>query len=523
MCCLYSKKYKSTIMTAYKASPQFVLSLDQGTSSSRALVFDALGNTISMAQMPFTQHFPQSGWVEHDANEIWSSQLAVAQQAILAASQRVGQDVLPHIAAIGITNQRETTVLWDKVTGNPVAQAIVWQDRRTAAQCDALRAAGHAAMIQQKTGLQLDAYFSATKLAYLLDSVPNARNRAAAGELCFGTVDSWLIFKLSGGRIHTTDVSNASRTMLCNIHTLQWDEALLKLFNIPAAVLPTIAPSSGYIGESDTHWFGRPLAIAGVAGDQQAATFGQACFAPGMAKNTYGTGCFMLMNTGTQAMQQPSKLLATVGWQSDQALSRAAYCVEGSVFMGGATVQWLRDGLGIIASAQEIESLAATVDSTQDVYLVPAFAGLGAPHWDAYARATLIGMTRGTHKAHFARAALEAIALQSADVFSVMSADSGIALKELRVDGGASQNNLLMQLQADYLGIPVVRPKTTETTALGAAYLAGLAVGVWADANEVTQQWQIDRVFEPRLNDVARFAKLARWHEALERSKAWAK
>jgi glycerol kinase len=524
------------------ARMNYILSIDQGTTSSRALVFDRAGRVIATAQTPFTQHFPHAGWVEHDANEIWNTQLAMAQQAIAAASVAVGADVLPKIAAIGIANQRETTVLWDRVTGEPIAPAIVWQDRRTAPVCDALRKAGKTVMIQQKTGLVLDAYFSATKLAWLLDNTPNARRRAEAGELCFGTVDSWLTFKLTSGRVHATDVSNASRTLLCNIHTLAWDAALLKLFNIPAAVLPTIVPSSGVVGEADAALLGRSIPIAGMAGDQQAATFGQTCFAPGTAKNTYGTGCFMLMNTGAAPVVSQNKLLTTVGWQGGASVAApslplspargervkpfgrtdTAYCLEGSVFMGGATVQWLRDGLGIITQANEVEPLAASVQDTDDVYLVPAFAGLGAPHWDGYARGVLVGMTRGTGRGHIARAALEAIALQSADVFAAMRADSGIALKELRADGGASNNNLLMQLQADYLGVPVVRPVVTETTALGAAYLAGLAVGFWSGADEISTQWAVDQRFEPRMSDAARRSKLDRWHEAVARSRTWA-
>jgi glycerol kinase len=501
--------------------PSFILSLDQGTSSSRALIFNQKGQLVSFAQQAFTQHYPQLGWVEHDANDIWVTQLAVTQQAIAKASLFLGKDVLPFIAAIGITNQRETTVLWDKATGQALAPAIVWQDRRTANVCDSLRQAGHASMIQEKTGLVLDAYFSATKLAYLLDHTPNARARAEAGELCFGTIDSWLAFKLTGGLVHATDVSNASRTMLCNIHTLEWDVELLKLFNIPCAVLPVIVPSSGVIGQTQASLFGRSLTIAAMAGDQQAAMFGQTCFAPGMAKNTYGTGCFMLMNTGIKPVISRNQLLSTVGWQSANDPQRAAYCIEGSVFMGGATVQWLRDGLGIIQEAHQVEALAASVSSTGDVYLVPAFAGLGAPQWDTYARAALVGMTRGTGQGHIARAALEAIALQSVDVFHAMQADSGIAMNELRVDGGASQNNLLMQLQADYLGLPVVRPKTTEATALGAAYLAGLAVGLWSGVDEVLDQWSIDQTFEPKISDSERASKISRWHDAIERSKAW--
>jgi glycerol kinase len=500
----------------------YIVSLDQGTTSSRALVFDHAGRVIATAQTPFTQHFPQPGWVAHDANEIWATQLAMTQQAIAAASAVVGVDILPQIAAIGITNQRETTVLWDRATGQPVAPAIVWQDRRTAGVCEQLRSKGKAALIAEKTGLVLDAYFSATKLAWLLDNTPKARQRAAAGQLCFGTVDSWLTFKLTGGRVHATDVSNASRTMLCNIHTLAWDDDLLSLFDIPRAVLPTIVPSSGVVGYTDAALLGRSLPIAGLAGDQQAATFGQTCFAPGTAKNTYGTGCFMLMNTGAAPVLSHNQLLTTVAWQGGSGTHNTAYCLEGSVFMGGATVQWLRDGLGIISQASQVQALAASVPDTGDVYLVPAFAGLGAPHWDGFARGALLGMTRGTGRGHIARAALEAIALQSADVFAAMRADSGIELRELRVDGGASHNDLLMQMQADFLGVPVVRPVVTETTALGAAYLAGLAVGFWQDAAQISAQWAVDQRFEPVLSDTSRRAKLDRWHEAVSRSQHWA-
>jgi len=423
--------------------------------------------------------------------------------------------------AIGITNQRETTVLWDRQTGQPLANAIVWQDRRTAARCDELRLAGHAGMIQEKTGLVLDAYFSATKLAWLLDNIPGARARADKGGLAFGTMDSWLIWNLTGGArggVHVTDASNASRTMLFNIHSMQWDEQLLALFNIPPSVLPKVVASSGVVGQTDAALFGTAIPIAGIAGDQQAATFGQACLKPGMAKNTYGTGCFMLMNTGSQPVASKNKLLSTVGWQLDQ----VTYCLEGSVFMGGATIQWLRDGLQIIQSAAEVQALAETVPDSGDVYLVPAFTGLGTPNWDPYARGAMLGLTRGTTRAHIARAALEAIALQSADVFNAMSQDAGVALKELRVDGGASANNLLMQMQADFSGVPVVRPKVTETTALGAAYLAGLAVGFWSGLHEIASQWQVDRRFEPRMSLGARAAKLARWHKAVARAGDWA-
>jgi glycerol kinase len=497
---------------------RYVLALDQGTTSSRAIVFDRAGQVVALAQREFAQVFPQPGWVEHDAREIWATQHAVALEAIEKAG---GVD---RIAALGITNQRETTLLWDRATGQPVANAIVWQDRRTAGRCDELRARRRdAARIQQKTGLVIDAYFSGTKLEWLLDHVPGARARAEAGELAFGTIDSWLVWNLTGGRVHATDASNASRTMLFNLHTQDWDDELLALLRVPRAVLPDVVPSSGVIAESESLLLGAALPIAGIAGDQQAATFGQACFAPGMAKNTYGTGCFMLMNTGAQPVASRNRLLTTVGWQGPPASNRTAYCLEGSVFVAGATVQWLRDGLQIIQSAAEVESLAAQVDDTGDVYLVPAFAGLGTPDWDGYARGTLVGLTRGTTRAHIARAALEAIALQSADVFGAMTRDARIPLTELRVDGGASRNNLLMQMQADFLGVPVVRPQVTETTALGAAYLAGLATGFWSGGDEIAAQWQAERRFEPRLAEPQRAAKLARWREAVERAKGWAR
>ncbi|MCG2594861.1 glycerol kinase GlpK [Ramlibacter sp. XY19] len=500
---------------------KYILALDQGTTSSRAIVFDREGRLVAVAQREFRQIFPQPGWVEHDAREIWSTQHAVALEALKSAG--ADRANVADFAAIGITNQRETTVLWDRATGHPVANAIVWQDRRTAQRCDQLRAQGHAALIQRKTGLVIDAYFSGTKLEWLLDNVPGARERAERGELAFGTIDSWLVWNLTGGRVHATDASNASRTMLFNLRTQDWDDELLALLRVPRSVLPKVVPSSGVLAESESSLFGAPLPIAGMAGDQQAATFGQACFAPGMAKNTYGTGCFMLMNTGATPVQSRNRLLTTVGWQGPAGKDRTAYCLEGSVFMAGATVQWLRDGLQIIQAAPEVESLAAQVDDTGDVYLVPAFAGLGTPDWDGYARGTLVGMTRGTGRAHIARAALEAVALQSADVFAAMTRDARIPLKELRVDGGASRNNLLMQMQADFLGVPVVRPQVTETTALGAAYLAGLATGFWRDAGEISAQWQADRRFEPRLGEAERVAKLARWREAVERSKGWAR
>jgi glycerol kinase len=505
----------------------YILALDQGTTSSRAIVFDRHGAVAAIAQQEFAQHFPTPGWVEHDARDIWRSQLAVARQALAQLGLKA-QD----IAAIGIANQRETTVLWDRETGEPVAPAIVWQDRRTAARCDALRAAGKAAWIQKKTGLVLDAYFSATKLEWLLANVPGARGRAERGELAFGTVDTWLLWKLTGGRVHATDASNASRTLLFDIHQLRWDAELLALFNIPQAVLPWVAPSSALLGASDAALFGAPIAICGMAGDQQAATFGQACFSPGMAKNTYGTGCFMLMNNGARPVRSRHQLLTTVAWAGPGAAgagaqapqpANACYALEGSVFMGGATIQWLRDGLQVIQSADDVEALAASVPDSGDVFLVPAFAGLGAPYWDGHARAALVGMTRGTSRAHVARAALEAIALQSADVFAAMASDCGMALTELRVDGGASRNNLLMQMQADILGVPVVRPKVTETTALGAAYLAGLACGFWSGADEVAAQWSVDRRFEPAMSAPERAARMARWHQAVERSRHWAR
>jgi len=517
----------------------YILALVQGTTSSRTILFDAQGIAVHNAQREFRQLFPQPGWVEHDALEIWRTQLQVIQQVLAETSAEQA------IAAIAITNQRETTVLWDRQTGLPVANAIVWQDRRTVEHCEALSQHGHQAMIQEKTGLVLDAYFSGTKLAWLLDNVPDARARAERGELAFGTVDSWLVWNLTKGQAHVTDPSNASRTLLFNLHTLDWDDELLALLRIPRTLLPTVVPSSGIVAHTDPTLFGRAIPIASIIGDQQAATFGQACFEPGMAKNTYGTGCFMLLNTGHQPVVSQNKLLTTVGWQrletpaqphtksqptgSSQANGtqrpealKTTYCLEASVFMGGATIQWLRDGLNIISSAAEVEALAASVPDVADTYLVPAFTGLGAPIWDGNARGTLIGMTRGVTKAHIARAALEAIALQVADVFAAMAKDSGIALAELRVDGGASKNDLLMQTQADFLGVPVVRPKVTETTALGAAYLAGLAVGLWSSTKDIATQWSIDRRFEPGMAPADRQAKLARWHQALERAKGWA-
>jgi glycerol kinase len=497
------------------SEPSYILALDQGTTSSRAMVFDRRGNICAAAQQPFEQHFPQDGWVEHDAREIWATQLACAQRALKLAEVTAAQ-----VAAIGITNQRETTVLWNRRTGEPLARAIVWQDRRTAARCDELRAQGHASLIQRKTGLVLDSYFSGTKLAWLLDNVPGARAQAERGELAFGTVDSWLVWHLSGGATHITDPSNASRTMLYNIYTQAWDDELLALLKIPREVLPQVHASSGVVAHTRAALLGEPIAIAGIAGDQQAATFGQACIKPGMAKNTYGTGCFLMLNTGERAMHSQNRLLSTIGWQING--NASTYMLEGSVFMGGATVQWLRDGLGIIASSEDIETLAASAPDSEGVVLVPGFTGLGAPHWDAYARGSLLGMTRGTTRAHIARAALEAIALQSADVLDAMQRDAGITLAELRVDGGAARNNLLMQLQADILGTRVVRPRVTETTALGAAYLAGVAVGYWQGVEEVASQWAAERVFEPQATDAWRAELRQRWQRGIERAKGWA-
>ena len=492
---------------------RFVLALDQGTTSSRAILYDHSGTPVASAQKEFRQQFPQPGWVEHDASEIWASQHDVMLVAIAKAGARAEE-----IAAIGITNQRETTVIWDRATGKPIANAIVWQDRRTAALCDELKAAGKAALIQQKTGLVLDAYFSGTKLKWLLDNVPGARKRAENGELCFGTIDTWLIWNLTGGKTHATDPSNASRTLLFNIHTNSWDDELLTLLSIPHALLPQVRPSSGTFGEAVIN--GVAVAIAGDAGDQQAALFGQGCHSPGMAKNTYGTGCFLLLNTGGVAVASTNKLLTTTAWQLDAGAPQ--YALEGSVFIGGAVVQWLRDGLRAIKTAADVEALAAEVPDSGGVYLVPAFAGLGAPHWDPYARGAMFGLTRGSGITHVARAALESIAFQAADVLTAMEKDAGLKLTELRVDGGATANNLLMQIQADLLGVPVVRPKVLETTALGAAYLAGLAVGFWQDAGDIQRNWQVDRVFEPTLSRDRAGEMMAGWAKAVERSKQWA-
>ncbi len=493
---------------------QFILAIDQGTTSSRAIFFNRSGRIHGMAQQEFTQFFPNPGWVEHDANEIWSTQLAVTQQ-VMHEHHLSAKD----IAAIGITNQRETSVLWDRKTGEPVAHAIVWQDRRAASLCDSLRDEGKSELFHKKTGLVIDAYFSGTKLRWLLDNVPHVRARAEQGELAFGTVDSWLIYKLSGE--HFTDTSNASRTLMFNIHTLDWDDELLDILHIPRAILPKVVPSSGIAAMTNAKFFGASLPIAGIAGDQQAATYGQACFKPGMVKSTYGTGCFILMNTGA-VVASHNRLLTTVGWTTGHTTPhKTDYMFEGGVFMGGATVQWLRDGLGIIKKSTDVEALASTVADSDGLTFVPAFSGLGAPHWDAYARGTLIGITRGTQSGHIARAALEGIAFQTTDVLRAMQKDAGTGIKELRVDGGAASNNLLMQFQADILNVPVVRPEVTETTALGAGYLAGLGVGFWTTQEEIAEQWHVERRFEPSMSDDKRAHQLGIWNEAIQRSMKW--
>ena len=491
----------------------YILALDQGTTSSRAILFDHDGRIKGTAQREFRQIFPRAGWVEHDAREIWTTQIAVAVDALAAASLRPRD-----VAAIGITNQRETTIVWDRETWQPVTNAIVWQDRRTAEACDRLRAEGAEGMVRERTGLVLDAYFSGTKVAWILDNVPGARARAEAGQLAFGTVDTWLVWNLSSGRLHLTDPSNASRTLLFNIHTGQWDDEMLRLLRIPRSMLPEVRSSSEVYGTVSTTLGLSDVALAGIAGDQQAALFGQMCVSPGLTKNTYGTGCFMLQNTGTLAPLSRHKLLTTVAWKRGGVTE---YALEGSVFIGGAVVQWLRDGLGIIRSSAEVEALASSVPDNGGVYLVPAFAGLGAPHWDAYARGALVGLTRGSSAGHIARAALEAIAYQSADLLDAMQADAGVPLAELRVDGGAARNDLLMQFQADLIGVPVVRPEVTETTALGAAYHAGLGVGFWKSIDEVSSQWRAERRFEPKMPAAQSGALRGRWTEALERAKGW--
>jgi glycerol kinase len=491
---------------------RWVLALDQGTTSSRAILFDRDGTPVATAQREFAQAFPQPGWVEHDAVEIWTSQWATLLEVLRQAGATPRE-----VAAIGIANQRETTVLWERASGEPVAPAIVWQDRRTTALCEQLKAQGVEPQVGARTGLLLDPYFSGTKLAWLLDHVPGARERAARGELCFGTIDSWLTFKLTGGRRHVTDVTNASRTLLLDLRTGDWDPWMLELLRIPRACLPQIRPSSGDAGDR-VEIDGVAVPLAGMAGDQQAALFGQACFESGMAKNTYGTGCFLLMHTGSRPLASRHRLLTTLACGSREA---PRYALEGSVFIGGAVVQWLRDGLGLIASSTEVEPLAASVPDHGGVYVVPAFTGLGSPHWDPYARGAIVGITRGTSRGHLARAALESIAFQSAELLQAMQADAAEPLRELRVDGGASRNDLLMQFQADLLGVPVVRPRVVETTALGAAYLAGLAVGFWQSADEVARQWQVERRFEPAMGRDQALARMQEWARAVQRSRSW--
>ena len=494
-------------------TPIAILALDQGTTSSRAVVLDHVGVIGAVAQREFRQIFPQTGWVEHDPVEIWQTQLATAREALARAGVKAGD-----VAAIGISNQRETTVVWDRKTGAAIHNAIVWQDRRTAEFCDELKRDGHAELIHRKAGLVIDAYFSGSKLRWILDHVPGARERARRGELAFGTVDTWLLWNLTGGALHATDPTNASRTMLYNLHTGDWDEELLRVLGAPREVLPQIRSSSEVYGETAHGLFDTPIPIAGIAGDQQAALFGQNCFTRGLAKNTYGTGCFMLKNIGAQPVPSKHRLITTVAWQAG---GRTDFALEGSVFIAGAVVQWLRDGLGLVKSSAEVEALAASVPDCGGVYLVPAFAGLGAPHWDPYARGTITGLTRGATAGHIARAALEGIAFQVADVLAAMRQDSGIAMNELRVDGGACVNNLLMQFQADLLQVPVVRPKVIETSALGAAYLAGLATGFWKNRDEVRRVWRADRTFEPQMSADEAAYRLRRWAEALRRARDW--
>jgi glycerol kinase len=492
----------------------YILALDQGTTSSRSMVFDKQGNIISVAQKEFKQIFPKPGWVEHDADEIWSTQFGTMAEAVAKADIKMKQ-----IVGIGITNQRETTVVWDRSTGRPICNAIVWQDRRTAAFCDELKAANLGELIKQKTGLVIDAYFSASKLKWILDHVPGARQKAENGELAFGTIDSWLIWKLTNGEVHATDVTNASRTMLLNIHTAEWDDELLGIFSVPRSVLPDVKASSKIFGVTGNIVPDSHIPIAGIAGDQQAALFGQMCTQPGMVKNTYGTGCFMLMNTGTKAIASKNNLLTTIAWKIDDKIE---YALEGSVFIAGAVVQWLRDGLKIISASNEVEELSASAADAGGVYLVPAFAGLGAPHWNQHARGTLFGLTRGSSNAHIARAALDSIAYQTYDVLKAMEADAGINITELRVDGGATVNNGLMQFQSDILHCKVVRPRITETTALGAAYLAGLAVGYWKNIEEIQQQWQVDKTFSPQMEASKANEFLHGWQRAVKASIAWA-
>jgi glycerol kinase len=494
-------------------SGPFVLALDQGTTSSRAIVFGRDGRAVASAQQEFPQIFPSPGHVEHDPEAIWSSQLAVAREALAKAGATAAD-----VAAIGITNQRETTVLWDRQTGQPVANAIVWQSRITAPICEVLKQAGHEQMFKSRTGLVVDAYFSGTKVKYLLDTIPGLRARAEKGDVLFGTVDTFLIWRLTAGKCHVTDVSNASRTLMFNLKTLQWDDDLLRALDVPRRMLPEVRSSSEVYGKSAADLFGGAIAIAGAAGDQQAATFGQACFEPGSAKNTYGTGCFMLLNTGPEPVPSKNGLLTTVGWKIG---GEVTYCLEGSVFVAGAVVQWLRDGLKAIATSAQVEAVAATVPDSGGVYLVPAFVGLGAPYWDPYARGVIVGLERGTTVGHVARAAVESMAYQSRDVLDAMQRDAGIKLGQLKVDGGAAANNELLQFQADLLGVPVRRPVVPETTALGAAYLAGLAVGYWTDAADVTRNWALDREFRPAMPADRRDALYRGWQKAVKRSLDW--
>lgn len=491
---------------------KYILALDQGTTSSRAIVFDHHGSMVAVAQKEFKQYYPKPGWIEHDGEEIWESQIEVARQAIKKAKLKASQ-----IAAIGITNQRETTLIWDKETGELIHKAIVWQDRRTSRYCDQLKEEGFEDTIRNKTGLIADAYFSGTKVKWILENVPGAKKKAEAGKLAFGTIDSFLIWKLTGGKLHITDVTNASRTLLYDIHKMWWSTTITKHFDVPISMLPQVVPSSQKYGETDPEIFGEAIPIGGIAGDQQAALFGQMCVEPGMIKNTYGTGSFVVLNTGDKPIPSKNSLLTTVAWQLN---GKTTYALEGSIFIAGAIVQWLRDGLGIIKSSSDVEELAQTVEDNGGVYMVPALAGLGAPHWDQYARGTICGVTRGTTAGHFARAALESIAYQAMDVLRAMKADSGIDFKELRVDGGATANNTLMQFQADLLKVPVVRPKVMETTALGAAYLAGLAVGYWSSLDEIKEQWQMDRTFEPS-SDFHAEELTKGWDKAIGRSKNW--
>ena len=489
---------------------QYILALDQGTSSSRAIVFDSKGTPVSVSQKEFTQYFPQPGWVEHNPMEIWSSEAAVIAESISAIDIN-GKN----IAAIGITNQRETTIVWDAGTGTPVYNAIVWQDRRTSEYCDSLKAQGLTEMIRSKTGLIVDAYFSATKIRWILENVPGARQKAEEGKLRFGTVDTWLVWMLTRGEAHVTDVSNASRTMLLNINTLQWDDELLSLFGIPKSMMPQVRSSSEVYGHTKTTIFAHPVPIAGIAGDQQAALFGQMCTEPGSVKNTYGTGCFLLMNSGTKPIMSSNNLLTTVAWKIGDTVN---YALEGSIFVAGSVVQWLRDGLGIIRSSAEVEALATSVPDNAGVFFVPALTGMGAPYWDQYAKGTITGLTRGATAAHIARAALEGIAFQTMDIVEAMKKDAGVDLKELKVDGGASRNNFLMQFQSEVLGVEVIRPKVTETTAIGAAYLAGLAVGFWDSIDTVKQQWQQERTFSPEMPQEKVEALKAGWKDAVGRT-----